>query len=364
MHQKIHIIQFRAMKEFAHNLYIHVPFCMSKCNYCAFFSRACGKPDWDDYANKICTEIKNWANKLGPVQIPTIFFGGGTPSLMPVYVFDKIMNTVRQSFNTDNCVELTLESNPGTLDRQKLIDFYNAGMTRLSVGVQSFNDDKLKFLGRRHNAQDALTLVHNAQNIGVRVSADFIYGLPGEGVIDVIETCKKINELGLGHCSLYELTIEPDTPFGKMNLQMPDNDTMAQMYNAISEYLNLPRYEVSNYAAPGQECAHNQNIWDGAPYIGLGMGAAGRILLDGVWYEQMGDYQKFEKMSGTDRAIEKLITGMRTIRGCQLTDDVKNVTNIDWVNQNTDLVKIQNNRICATESGMLILDEIMINLVK
>ena len=352
------------MKNIAHNIYIHVPFCMSKCNYCAFFSRPCSAPDWDKYTHDICAEIDYWGQKLGKIDVPTIFFGGGTPSLMPTIAFEKIISNIAKNFNINACLEITIESNPKTLNKQKLIDFCNAGMTRLSVGVQSFNDDKLKFLGRRHNAHDALTLIHDAQNIGVRVSADFIYGLPDENVTDVIKTCKKINEIGLEHCSMYELTIEPNTPFGKMNLHMPDNNTMAQMYNAIPEYLNLPRYEVSNYATPGQECAHNQNIWDGAPYIGIGTGAAGRIFLDGVWYEQMGNNQKFEKLSDNVRATEKIITGMRTIRGCQLTDDVKNVIDMNWINENPELVQIQDNRISATQSGILILDEIMINLVR
>ena len=352
------------MKNIAHNIYIHVPFCISKCNYCAFFSCACHNPDWDKYAHDICTEIDYWGAHLGKIDVPTIFFGGGTPSLMPINTFEKIINHIKQNFNLDKQAEITLESNPGTLTKQKLTEFYNAGINRLSVGVQSFDDNKLKFLGRIHNTHNALELLHNAQDLGLRISADFIYGLPGETIEDIIKTCHKINNLGLTHCSMYELTIEPDTPFGKMHLQMPNNDTMAQMYNAISEYLKLPRYEVSNYAIPGQECKHNQNIWDGKPYIGIGTGAAGRIFLDGIWYEQMGNNEKFEIISANVRATEKLITGMRTMRGCQLTDDVKNVIDIDWINQKPDLVKIQNNRISATEYGILILDEIMINLVK
>lgn len=352
------------MKNLPHNLYIHVPYCMSKCNYCAFMSVACAAPDWGKYADDICGEIMVWAQKLGKIDIPTIFFGGGTPSLMPVGCFEKIINTIRANFNLLSDAEITIESNPGTLDAEKLRAFCVAGVNRLSIGVQSLDDEKLKFLGRRHNVADALGLVDIAQNMGVRVSADFIYGLPGDTVDDVIKMCTQINRLGLRHCSMYELTIEPGTPFGKMNLQMPDNDTMAQMYLAIGETLMLPRYEVSNYAAPGDECRHNQNVWDGQPYIGIGRGAAGRVFMDGVWYEQSGNNGQFDAISDDMRAVEMVLTGLRTLRGCQLTDTIKNGIDMDWARDNPAYVQINNNRISATPQGMLILDEVTVNLVK
>ena len=219
-------------------------------------------------------------------------------------------------------------------------------------------------MGRRHNVYDALQLLYDANSIGIRLSADFIYGLPGETVEDVIKTCNQINELGLKHCSLYELTIEPDTPFGKMNLNMPDNNTMAQMYIAIGDTLKLPRYEVSNYATDDQHCKHNENIWDGMPYIGIGLGAAGRVYYENTWYEQLGAGKKFEKISNDVRATEMIITGMRTKHGCQLTDDVKKAIDINWIEANPNLVQINNDRIFATDDGILILDEILVNMVK
>lgn len=283
---------------------------------------------------------------------------------MPVWCSEKIMNTIRADFNLLSGAEITLESNPGTLDENKLRGFCDAGVNRLSVGVQGLDDDKLKFLGRRHSVADALNLLRVAQGMGLRVSADFIYGLPGDTVADVIKLCNQINKLGLTHCSMYELTIEPDTPFGKMNLNMPDNETMAQMYLAIGDTLQLPRYEVSNHATPGNECKHNQNVWDGQPYLGIGRGAAGRILMDGVWYEQLGNNAQFEKMDDNARAIEMILTGMRTMRGCRLTDAIKNVIDMDWVRKNQSLVQINGDRISATPQGMLILDDLMVKLVK
>lgn len=352
------------MKNKPHNIYIHVPYCMSKCNYCAFFSTACAKPDWDKYTANICDEIESWGQTLGAIDIPTVFFGGGTPSLMPIERCEKIIDTICKNFHLGANAEITLESNPGTLDKNKLVQFTATGINRLSIGIQSLDDKKLKFLGRRHNVTDAINLLDVAKNLGVRVSADFIYGLPNETVDDVANLCRKINDLGIQHCSLYELTIEPDTPFGKMNLKMPDNETMAQMYLAINDTLDLPRYEVSNYAHPGQECQHNMNVWDGQPYIGIGTGAAGRILIGNTWYEQRGNHAQFDKISDDTRAVETVLTGMRTIRGCRLTDTIKNVIDMNWAQDNPNLVQINGDRISATPDGMLILDELMLKLVK
>ena len=348
----------------AHNLYIHVPFCMSKCNYCAFYSFACNNPDWDKYADNICNELRFWAGKLGKIQIPTIFFGGGTPSLMPVPIFEKIINCVKDCFDVVPDCEITLESNPGTIDIDKLSGFVSNGVNRLSVGVQSLKDDELQFLGRKHDVKTAMNLLESAMNIGLRVNADFIYGLPNQNVDDVINLCRGINNIGLSHVSMYELTIEKNTPFGKMNLDMPDNNTMANMYNAISDYLSLPRYEVSNYAMPNNECRHNVNIWSGAAYIGVGRGAAGRIYIDGQWFDEMGNYERFEKISNDTRATEKVLTGMRTIRGVLLSDDVKNIINFNWIKLHKDLVEIDNDYLHTTHKGLLILDDIIVDLIK
>lgn len=349
----------------AHNIYIHVPFCMSKCNYCAFFSRACPTPDWDTYANEIISEIKQWEKILGKINVPTVFFGGGTPSLMPVNIFDKIMSQLHSCFTIQNKCEITLESNPGTINENKLDDFLRIGVNRISVGVQSLRNEVLQFLGRQHSVNDAIKLIDACMQRGISVSADFIYGIPGDTTNTVAVLCKQINSMGLQHCSMYELTIEPNTPFGKMNLDMPTNDEMADMYTAIGQTLNLPRYEVSNYAVHGAECRHNQNIWDGAPYIGLGRGAAGRILIDDQWYEQMGNNELFKKIDNNTRATERIITGLRQVRGVQIDDMTRRVINTDFVKQNPELLRItSDNRIAATERGMMVLDDLIMNLIR
>ncbi|MBD5389114.1 radical SAM family heme chaperone HemW [bacterium] len=346
----------------AHNLYIHVPFCASKCAYCAFYSVATS-PDWDRYAAGIEGEVDHWARTLGRFSVPTIFFGGGTPSLMPTHILDRILTHIRAAFDVDADAEITLESNPGTLDAARLDDIMRLGINRLSVGVQSFHDDELKFLGRRHSAADAQRLMDAAHARGLRVSADFIYGLPGHTADHVIALCREINKTGLRHCSLYELTIEPNTPLGRMRPDMPDNDAMADMYLAISQNLTLPRYEVSNYAAPGDACRHNMNVWDGAPYIGLGRGAAGRVRMGDTWYDQMGHGARFEPITPRDRAVEKIITGLRTARGVALTPDVRDVLNGDRVATMSDYVyTTPDGRLVATEKGILLLDNLLLEL--
>ena len=347
-----------------HNFYIHVPFCVKKCNYCAFYSLPCAKPDWEKYAKDICNELKFWAQKLGKIQIPTIFFGGGTPSLMPTEVFGQIMRCIYDNFDVSKNCEITIESNPGTLGKNKLSEFVSNGVNRLSIGIQSLDDEELKFLGRIHNVEQSMNLVNTAIEMGLRVSGDFIYGLPNHDEKSVVELCKKINQIGLEHVSMYELTIEENTPFGKANLKTPDNDTKAQMYIAINENLNLPRYEVSNYAKPGQECQHNQNIWAGAAYVGIGRGGAGRVNMDGVWYEQRGNNEQFDVLSDDVRAVEKIITGIRTVRGVKLTPDVVKQINFDWVKNHNDLINQNGEYLFPTPSGFLILDNLILDLIK
>lgn len=348
-----------------HNLYIHVPFCVSKCKYCAFFSRACATPDWDKYATDIIQEIKLFGERLGNITVPTIFFGGGTPSLMPTRVFANIMDEIRKNFNVAQDTEITIEANPKTLDTKKLDEFCNLGVSRLSVGVQSLDDNKLKFLGRIHTAADAIKLLDAALHRNIRVSADFIYGLPGDSYKDVIKICDDINNIGLSHCSMYELTLEHGTPLWNMKPEMPSNEEMAEMYAAIQTHLYLPRYEVSNYARTGNECRHNQNVWDGEPYIGIGNGAAGRIKIDDVWYEQLGGNKMFTPMSTSSRAIERIITGLRTIRGVKLDEQIRDVINLEFAKSHPDMLQfVGDDRIAATDAGMMVLDNLISQLVK
>ncbi len=346
----------------AHNLYFHIPFCISKCRYCAFSSLPLKNPDWDGFTNQIISEIDDMANRLGKISAPTVFFGGGTPSLMPAKSFDKIINHINKTFILDKNCEITIESNPLTLDFEKLSDFKSIGLNRLSIGVQSLDDSELEFMGRTHTAQDAINLIKISQDIGLRTSADFIYGLPHHNVDTIEKLCRDINKLNLNHCSLYELTVEENTPFGKMNLTLPDNDTMADMFNTIENKLNLPRYEVSNYGR--DECRHNKNIWAGEAYIGFGKYAAGRVLINNTWYEQMGGGELFKPITDSDRNIEKLILGLRTKYGVSINSGMHDIIDLDFVKNNSDLIIQEDDKLIATKKGLIILDDILLNLIK
>ncbi|MCL2538452.1 MAG: radical SAM family heme chaperone HemW [Alphaproteobacteria bacterium] len=349
-----------------HNLYIHVPFCASKCAYCAFHSVVC-KPDWNAYSAQIISDIKYWSGRLGRCAVPTIFFGGGTPSLMPTDVFARIMDAARETFDILPDAEITIESNPGTLCAARLREFMDAGVNRLSVGVQSFDDNELKFLGRTHSANDAIKLIKIAQDFGLNTSGDFIYGLPGQSVASVEKTCRGILDLGLRHVSLYELLIEPGTPLAMRGVQKIDDDTAAAMYEKIDEILApaLPRYEVSNYARAGFECHHNQNIWAGEPYIGIGESAAGRVLIDSQWFETkiINNKLNIKPLSNHDRAVEKIITGLRTMCGVELTPDVRAAINWDFVHANPNKFIVDDTHIHIGRSSVLFLDRLLIDLV-
>ena len=416
----------------AHNLYFHVPFCAHKCNYCAFYSvelppslRGENKlPDiWSSYKNEILSELDYWSSRVGRVDVPTIFFGGGTPSLMPVEIFAEIMASTREKFNVLPNAEITIEANPGTIDSAQLREFIAAGVNRISIGVQSLNDEELKFLGRIHDSETAREFIKTAQNSDIRVSADFIYGLPNQTARDVRAMCEQINELGLTHCSMYELSIEKGTPFAGQNLRMPNNETMAAMYEEIGKTLNLPRYEVSNYALPGQECKHNSNIWDGEPYLGFGPSAAGRPFINGEWYETKVEPRfpfcvgksasqvfpscggvaagrggsvnsrrlqepprgsqnseaaplhrrgtetppqvRINKLSMHERSLEILMTGLRTARGVKIIPEIRDIINLDFVHNNKvfEIVKTADGQRLRL-NNFLTLDSLLVNLLK
>ncbi|MDR2686058.1 MAG: coproporphyrinogen III oxidase family protein [Rickettsiales bacterium] len=364
----------------SHHLYIHTPFCAKKCPYCAFYSVAT-KPDWDEYAAGIIKAI----GEQPKCAVPTIFFGGGTPSLMPPMVLERILSAIHKHFNVDPNAEITIEINPGTLKvpfagegvdgvagrgSGKLTDYKALGINRVSIGAQSFNDRDLQFLGRIHTAAEARQTIEAAQNLDFKVSADFIYALPGQTLTDIADLCAEIKKIGLKHASLYELTIEPGTPFatkfppkggGAQGAGWFDPDNRTDFFTEIGKHLR--RYEVSNYAEPGFECQHNSGIWAGEPYIGLGAYAAGRLFDGNQWSEQLSGV--LTPLSTRARAIEKVITGLRTIRGVELTNDVREILNFDYINANPSyFCHIPSATLTLTPQGLIILDFLLPYVIK
>ncbi len=271
-------------------LYVHWPFCLSKCPYCDFNSHVDDAVDQGRWRRALLAELDHAAREAGaaPRHLPSIFFGGGTPSLMDPETVAAIIAEARARFPGPP-PEITLEANPGAVDRARFEAFRQAGVTRVSLGVQSLREDSLRFLERRHDARDALRALEAAAETFDRLSFDLIYARPGQSVEGWTRELRAALPFAKGHLSLYQLTIERGTrfftDFGQGKFTLPEEDDAVALYEATQEVLSaagLPAYEVSNHAAPGQECAHNLTYWRGGDYLAIGPGAHGRVTVEGV----------------------------------------------------------------------------------
>ncbi len=262
-------------------LYVHIPFCETKCPYCDFNTYAKIESLIPDYVTALRTEIELWAEILGSPPICTVFFGGGTPSYLPSEDISALMATISESFPLQDGAEVTLEANPGDFTPAKLSNFLDTGINRLSIGVQSFDDGLLRLLGRRHSASDAVEAYRMAQDAGFdNVSIDLMYGLPHQTIDHWRETLAQTGDLHPPHVSLYALTLEGGTPMehsvSQGTLPTPDPDLAADMYALAEQYLGALRYrhyEISNWAADGKLGLHNIVYWRNEPYLGVGPGA-------------------------------------------------------------------------------------------
>jgi oxygen-independent coproporphyrinogen-3 oxidase len=267
-------------------IYIHWPFCKAKCPYCDFNSHVRDKIEYERYLHAYMQEISYFSEYLHDKTITSIFFGGGTPSLMPVQIAEQIINKLAKVSNLPAGVEITMEANPTSVEISTFKDFCNAGINRISIGVQSLDDDILKFLGREHNAGEAISAIEHAAKYTNNYSFDLIYATPNQ-TVDVWK--KQLNEalqLSSKHMSLYQLTIEKGTPFyaayNKGEFKLPCEDTQLDLYNATNEIAaqhGLSPYEISNYASEGYECRHNLSYWHYDEYLGIGAGAHSRIRM-------------------------------------------------------------------------------------
>lgn len=262
-------------------LYVHIPFCETKCPYCDFNTYAKIESLIPDYVSALRTEIELWGGMLGSPPVRTIFFGGGTPSYLPSSDISGLMATISESFPLEDGAEITLEANPGDFTPAKLSNFLESGINRLSIGVQSFDDGLLRLLGRRHSASDAVEAYRMAYDAGFdNVSIDLMYGLPHQTIEHWEETLARTADLRPPHVSLYALTLEGGTPMEHSvtqgTLPTPDPDLAADMY-AMAEQdlgaLGYRHYEISNWAADGKLGLHNIVYWRNEPYLGVGPGA-------------------------------------------------------------------------------------------
>lgn len=267
-------------------LYIHIPFCVRKCHYCDFLSAPSDEQTRQQYTEALCREIISYKDMAAEYEVSTVFFGGGTPSLLSVEQFERIIGVIRNTFFVDRTeVEFTVECNPGTLTEELLLCMKRLGVNRLSIGLQSADDAELKLLGRIHSYEEFLESFRLARAAGFdNINVDLMQALPGQTVQSFYVTLQKIIALQPEHISAYSLIIEENTRFyewyGEDSDKLPSEDTERDIYKMTQEILKdagYIQYEISNYAKPGYECRHNCGYWTGTEYLGLGLGASSYI---------------------------------------------------------------------------------------
>lgn len=353
-------------------IYIHWPFCASKCPYCAFNSYVTAVPDGfvDTYLKKLDIYRGILKNRI----VKSIYFGGGTPSLMNPNDIERILSKITSIYQLDNDVEITLEANPGSTSKNKFETYRKIGINRISLGIQSLNDANLKFLGRIHSVKDAEAAIHNVQTIFENYSLDFIYGLPEQNISNWEVELIQIGQIQAPHLSMYQLTIEEDTPFAQQGYLI-DSDASYPFYLATREILqdySYEHYEVSNFAKSGYRSRHNMSYWDYEDFIGIGPGASGRITVNQEKHEvleprEISIWQKETKLHMTkltkdEIEEEALIMGLRTKHGVEIRKIERLYTNnLNRINQLKDdqLLQEKDGYLIATEDGLLKLDSLL-----
>jgi len=264
------------------SLYIHLPWCVKKCPYCDFNSHTfeSGLPE-DEYINALIADLEYQLPAIWGRRIVSVFIGGGTPSLFSAASIQKLMSTIRSHLNCLPNMEVTMEANPGTVEQEKFNGFYDAGINRLSIGVQSFDDEKLKALGRIHNAGEAINAVAVARKAGFEnINLDLMFGLPGQSIEQGLNDLQQAIDLSPQHISWYQLTIEPNTLFYSQPPITPEDDEVCEMQQqgqAMLARAGYIQYEISAYAKSSKQCVHNLNYWQFGDYLALGAGAHGKL---------------------------------------------------------------------------------------
>lgn len=369
-------------------VYIHWPYCARICPYCDFnVVRDRGRVEEQaGLVRAILSDMEAQAALVGPRRLASIFFGGGTPSLMPPEAVAAVIARARALFPPADEIEVTLEANPTDAEAGRYAELAAAGINRLSMGVQSFDDAALKFLGRDHSAAEARRAVETAAKAFPRLSIDLIYARPGQSVADWTAELTTALDLGFEHVSPYQLTIEPTTAFGRAfargTLTPPDEDLAAELYEAtqaVLEGAGFEAYEVSNHARDvAARSSHNLHVWRGGDYLGLGPGAHGRLTLDGertavVARRRIADYvagvaaaspwAERETLDAVGAAEERVLLGLRTVEGAPLTL-LHTLGLSERAGPLADLIaddflRLQDGRVSATARGRPLLDAVL-----
>ncbi len=365
-------------------LYVHWPFCVSKCPYCDFNSHVRDRIDQAEWREALLTDLAHEARLLPGRRLTSIFFGGGTPSLMEPATAAAVIEAARGHWRADDDIEITLEANPSSVEAARFADLAAAGVNRVSLGLQSLDDGALAFLGRAHSAAEGLAALETAQRHFRRVSFDLIYALPGQRPDDWQAMIDRALGFGTGHLSLYQLTIEPGTRFATMvarhDFDPLDADTSAQLFELTQERTaaaGMPLYEISNHARPGEESRHNLSYWHYRDYAGIGPGAHGRRLgqrtvrhkkpenfLAAVARNGHGLVEE-EGLNPREAAYEALVMGLRLAAGID-TSELADRLGAALVDQAAvcrlagfGLVEQRGTRLTATPRGRLVLDSVL-----
>ena len=364
-------------------LYIHWPFCAAKCPYCDFNSHVVRSIDHEAWTEAYLAEIDRVSTETQGRVLQTVFFGGGTPSLMQPAAVGSILDRIARAWPMANDPEITLEANPSSVEAEAFTGFRTAGVNRVSMGIQALNDPDLRALGRLHTAGEALAAFDIARSTFARVSFDLIYGRQNQTLPQWEAELRTALSLGLDHLSLYQLTIEPGTAFserydaGKLP-GLPTDDLAADMYaltQALCTDAGLPRYEVSNHALDGAESRHNQIYWRYGDYAGIGPGAHGRLTINGrrhatvqtrmphAWLSGEGREQR-DVISNEDAATEFLLMGLRQREGVDLTRYkalAGRPIQQDRIDELAEdgLVRLDKSRLSVSNQGFILLNGIL-----
>nr|WP_245429025.1 radical SAM family heme chaperone HemW [Phyllobacterium phragmitis] len=386
------IVHGAAEGEKAFGVYVHWPFCAAKCPYCDFNSHVRHQPvDQSRFAAAFAQEMRSMRARTGPRTVTSIFLGGGTPSLMQPATVERLLNEIAANWSIADGAEVTLEANPSSVEAERFRGYRAAGVNRVSLGVQALNDRDLKRLGRLHNVEEALTAIGLARDIFPRLSFDLIYARPDQSIAEWRAELQQAIALAADHLSLYQLTIEEGTPFYNLwkagKLVTPDGDHAAALYletQDVTAAHGLPAYEISNHAASGAESRHNLVYWRYGQYVGIGPGAHGRFVENGIrtvtmterhpetWLEkaerQGHGVVEEEYLTSAQEGDEFLMMGLRLVEGVDLSR-YRRLTGHDidqgrlggLIGQHL-IEPMGGTRIRATPDGALLLDAVVADL--
>ncbi len=380
-------------QEAGFGLYVHWPYCQAKCPYCDFNSHVASGIDQERWARAFQNEIRRIARATGPRLLNSVFFGGGTPSLMKPELVASVIEAAAKAWTFANDCEITLEANPTSTEAGRFRSYREAGVNRLSLGVQALDDPDLRRLGRLHSVSEALTALDTAREIFDRVSFDLIYARQGQSLASWEAELSRALSLAPDHLSLYQLTIEPDTTFGALARRgklagLPDDCLAADMYEITQDLCakaGLPAYEISNHAREGQESRHNLIYWRYGDYAGIGPGAHGRLTHEGqklatvairdpgTWLQKtLGGISPENPamcLTPQEQGEEYLMMGLRLAEGISLSrfhnlcGDQLALDGLEWLEEQ-GLVSRAGDRLCATRKGRPILNAVLREILK